>query len=126
MTKRPADSPAPPMFTVAPRRTGPGPVYQGVSKQIRALVKDDAALRDRAAGTIAAARSLAASIDRASGHDDPRAQASGMQLASMHGELRELLAVLSPEAAAADPFQKFLDELDADGPGLAANDEAKA
>ena len=87
-----------------------GPVYQGVCKSIRAL--EDEGLVDKKvdAGSIAQARSIAASIDRVDGHDGGP-QSSGMQLAALHAQLSEVLVRLNP-AGASDPFQDFLNELD--------------
>jgi hypothetical protein len=77
-------------------RTTGGPVYQGVCKAIRWLV-DQGALDDtRKAGLVAQARSLAASIDRESGHDPRRKQASGVSLSALHAQLAELLQLLDP------------------------------
>lgn len=98
-----------------PRTTG-GSVYQGVNAQIRALfpnhTKDEEAGARYAAvaGIVASARSLAASIDRASGAGGAR-QASGHQLSLMHGQLLELLQALAPTTPAADPFMDLLAEL---------------
>jgi hypothetical protein len=79
------------------KRTTGGPVYQGVCKAIRWLV-DQGALDDtRKAGLVAQARSLAASIDRESGHDPRRKQASGVSLSALHAQLAELLQLLDPE-----------------------------
>jgi hypothetical protein len=102
----------------APVRPGPGPIYQGVCKQIRAIFgtgkerQNDDELRRRFArsqGTIAAARSLAASLDRVSG--DRGYQASGHQLSMMHAQLDQLLARLTDDGAgsapAADPLADF-------------------
>lgn len=95
--------------------TGPGPVYQGVAKSIRALADrrgpaksgstpahpDRTEWLDENAGAISAARSLAASIDRVSGHADPKRQASGMQLSSLHASLLAWLERLDPSAGGA-------------------------
>lgn len=87
-----------------------GPVYQGVCKSIRAL--EDEGLVDKKvdAGSIAQARSIAASIDRVDGHAGGP-QSSGMQLAALHAQLSEVLVRLNP-AGASDPFQEFLNDLD--------------
>lgn len=87
-----------------------GPVYQGLNRTIRKLAADEGLDLDRHAATIAQARSLAASVDRASGHDGGR-QASGMQLAALHERLAALVALLMPEQQEADPFAAFLDDL---------------
>lgn len=97
-----------------------GPIYQGVAAEIRRLTaqgkwKDEEQLADPDiyAGTIAQARSLAASIDRVSGHEGGY-QASGKMLAELHAELRALLEVLHPESTESDPFQDFINSLDED------------
>jgi hypothetical protein len=96
-----------------------GPIYQGVCKQIRHLFpKDDAdaqARKDRLAGTIAQARSLAASLDRVSGHSSAY-QAAGMQLAAMHERLDELLRELAPDDGK-DAFEVWLEQLNAEEGG---------
>jgi hypothetical protein len=87
----------------------PGPVYQGVSKSVRYLERTNATDEDpkgrdwstRMAGTIAQARSLASSIDRASGRDPQRRQAAGRDLANMHEQLDALMLRLDPEGVAA-------------------------
>jgi hypothetical protein len=110
MARKPAPSPA--LFDVddAPP-SGPGPVYQGVAKSIRALADrrgpaksgatpahpDRVAWLEENAGAVAAARSLGASIDRVSGHTGH--QASGMQLASLHASLLAWLERLDPLAS---------------------------
>lgn len=113
MSRRKVDAPDLVLFDTRAGKTGPGPVYQGVSKQIRAL-ETDLAQDDKAriAGLAAAARSIAASIDRCSGHDDPRNQASGMQLAALHTQLREHLIAMTPAGAGGpDKFDEFLADL---------------
>jgi|SRR5690625_4598562 len=107
--------PESPLFTVEMKKPPAGPVYQGVTKQIRRLERDGVIDKATHAGTIAQARSIAASIDRVSGHDGGP-QASGMQLAALHERLESVLATLSPETTESDPFQDLLDQLqDADG-----------
>jgi len=95
--------------------TGVGPVYQGVCKQIRVLFPtgdtDAQARKDSLSGTIAQARSLAASIDRVSGHGGGP-QANGVPLATMHERLDALLERLAGTGET-DPFQELLNELDA-------------
>ena len=90
-----------------------GPIYQGVCKQLRALFpSDDADAQERKkllAGTLAQARSLAASIDRVSGHSSAY-QAAGMQLAAMHQQLDELLLRLAPDDGK-DDFALWLEQL---------------
>ena len=105
-------------------------VYQGTSKAIRYLEqlnadaeldrqfgtrakpegRPGAAWSARFAGTIAQARSLAASIDRASGSDPKRRQAAGRDLADMHERLDALMLRLDPEEVTADGPQPY-DEL---------------
>ena len=101
------------LFAVPTTSSSPGPIYQGVCKTIRALLDKEHLDRDVDAGSIAQARSIAASIDRVSGHRGGY-QASGMQLAALHAQLSEVMERLNP-AGASDPFQDFLDELDAEG-----------
>lgn len=101
-----------------------GPVYQGVCLAIRTLFARPAghtakcpceaceAVADRKArlgGTIAQARSIAASVDRVSGHGGTR-QASGVQLAAMHEQLDKLLLRLDPDADG-DDFEDFQEEM---------------
>lgn len=93
-------------------KTTGGPVYQGVNRQIRALFPDSSApaYLERA-GIVAAARSLAASIDRAAAPPRP---ASGHQLALMHGQLLSHLEALAPEAGdAPDEFAQLVAQLTA-------------
>lgn len=102
-----------------------GPVYQGVCATIRALFPkpkghratcvcevctDTKERKERAAGTLAQARSVAGSIDRCSGHAGTP-QASGMQLAALHAQLDQLLARLDPDANAGDEFDDFTRDL---------------
>ena len=87
-----------------------GPVYQGVAKQIRELIKADVADRGLQAGTISQARSLAHSIDVASGHFSPSSREYGASLATMHRQLDELLAVLRGDARPASAFDQLLDD----------------
>ena len=101
-------------------KKGTGPVYQGVCKQIRALVAAETIDRHEHAGMIAQARSLAASIDRVSGHDGGF-QASGMQLAALHEQLGKALERLTPAGAERDEFQELLSKMDqaiAEGAGI--------
>lgn len=93
-----------------PRERG-GPVYQGTCKQIRRLTSGEEPLIDKDlwAGTIAQARSLAASIDRVDGRDGVKAQANGVPLSQMHMQLDALMARMNPEADAADPMRELLD-----------------
>ena len=83
------------------KRTTGGPVYQGVCKAIRWLTDQGIVDEQRHGGLIAQARSLAASIDRESGHDPRRKQASGVSLAALHERLAAILQLLDPTEAAA-------------------------
>lgn len=87
MPKRRDPDPLLPIDVPTGKPLGPGPVYQGVSKTLRARIADGTIDRELHAGPAAAMRSLAASIDRASGHNPQRATASGMQLAALHAQL---------------------------------------
>jgi hypothetical protein len=97
-----------------------GPIYQGVCKQIRQLEKrqeDESAeawkaRKDGQAGFVAAARSLAGSIDRVSGHTPGSRQASGVQLAAMHERLESLLERLDPTGETMDEFDRLLARMD--------------
>lgn len=93
--------------------SGPGPVYQGVCKQIRTLIESEIVDRNAQAGTVAQARSIAKAVDVASGHTGLQ-QASGMQLAALHAQLDALLARLSGSPVERDPFADFLDEINTD------------
>jgi hypothetical protein len=115
MANRKSSGDAPALFAPPkPKRDPVGPVYQGVCAQIRELfpTKDvEAQARKRQLlGTIAQARSVAASIDRVSGHPldgFPTRQAAGMQLAALHHQLDELLLRLSPDGAELDEFEQL-------------------
>ena len=98
------------LFSVPTTSSSPGPVYQGVCKTIRALTAAEKLDKDTDAGWIAQARSIAASIDRVSGHKGGY-QASGMQLAALHGQLAEVMARINP-AGEVDPFQELLTKMD--------------
>lgn len=81
---------------------GPGPVYQGVNKQINALTasgKKNAAREQRVdpvehAGTIAALRALARAIDRATGHNPTGWHANGRDIAPLYERLEQLVRQL--------------------------------
>lgn len=105
---------ADPLFDLPAANTGPGPVYQGVCKQIRELVETEAIHAGTQAGWIAQARSLARAVDVASGHTG-KPQASGMQLAALHNQLDALLCRLSGTPTDRDPFADFLDDLNSGG-----------
>lgn len=98
------------LFSTPTTSSKPGPIYQGVCKTIRELVKDETLDKARDAGDIAQARSLAASIDRVSGHNGGY-QASGMQLAALHAQLSEVMTRINP-AGEVDPFQELLAKMD--------------
>ena len=92
----------------------PGPIYQGVCKTIRTVDADDPEGRQLRAGITAQARSLAASIDRQSGHVDGSYQAPGDKLAQLHAQLAALMLIIAPELAApASTHDPFADALSA-------------
>lgn len=96
-----------------PRRVH-GPVYQSVTKQIRAQfgttknrTPEQAAAYARVAGYVGSCRSLASSIDRATGddpcpnlglpgHDCRRHQVTGRDVAQLHEQLARMLTRLDP------------------------------
>lgn len=88
-----------------------GPVYQGICAQIRALTTGTEPLIDKKlwAGTIAQARSLAASIDRVDGHANFLTQANGVPLSLMHERLDALMARLNPDADDQSPLERMAD-----------------
>jgi len=94
----------------APKRERGGPIYQGVCKQIRRLTSGPEPLVDADlwAGTIAQARSLAASIDRVDGRGGAKAQANGVPLAQMHMQLDALMARMNPEADTPDAMTALM------------------
>ena len=85
------------------RRKRGGAVYQGVNKTIRSLVDLGVVDPVRHAGLVAQARSIAGSIDRESGDDDRRRQASGVSLAALHERLEKVLERLDPAGLVEDP-----------------------
>lgn len=98
---RKSDDDAPDLFggsSSTRRSSSPGPIYQGVSKTLRKLVEAGTLDADLDAGTCAQLRSLAASIDRESGADPMRKQASGVSLAALHAQLANLLDRVRPIA----------------------------
>lgn len=110
-----------------------GPVYQGTCAQIRAMFPDgdpDAKRRKELnLGTIAQARSVAASIDRVSGHPVngyPTRQAAGMQLAALHHQLDELLSRLAGDGEEEDEFDKLRREMAEAAEAAAAEARARA
>lgn len=114
MVTRKSSGAAPALFEPPKPKQPVGPVYQGVCAQIRELFpKDDDEAQQRKRqllGTIAQARSVAASIDRVSGHPldgFPTRQAAGMQLAALHHQLDELLLRLSPDGPELDAFEQL-------------------
>lgn len=108
-------TPGDPLFGMPkPDAMGPGPVYQGVCKQIREMIEAKQIDRDLDAGAIAASRSLAKSIDHAAGHNARGTVAAGMQIGALHQQLREWLAVLVPAQAEGDPWREFLEEVNGD------------
>ena len=101
---------------------GPGPVYQGVAKQIREMIEAQLIDRELDAGTIAAARSCARSVDTLAGHNERGQIAAGMQQAAMHAQLLAWLDKLGGREGADDPFTKFLEDLN-DSPTQAPHPE---
>ena len=95
-------------------RVGPGPVYQGVAKQIRALIAAGTLDKELLAGTISSARSLARTIDLKSGHGGGELE-YGASIAAMHKQLDELLVRLGGDAQQHDPFDELLNEITGDG-----------
>jgi len=83
------------------KRTRGGAVYQGVCATLRWLEDQGTVDDKRHAGLSAQARSLAASIDRESGDDVTRKQASGVSLAALHERLAAILQLLDPADTAA-------------------------
>jgi hypothetical protein len=83
------------------KRTRGGAVYQGVCATLRWLEAQGTVDEQRHAGLAAQARSLAASIDRESGDDVTRKQASGVSLAALHERLAAILQLLDPADSAA-------------------------
>jgi hypothetical protein len=83
------------------KRTRGGAVYQGTSATIRWLEDQGTVDKQRHAGLAAQARSLAASIDRESGDDVTRKQASGVSLSALHAQLAAILQLLDPAESAA-------------------------
>lgn len=94
------------LFDVPADKDGPGPVYQGVGRTIRALAarqggagsSERETWRQENGAAISAALSLGASIDRVSGHRPGARQAAGMQLSALHAQLLAWLERLDPHA----------------------------
>lgn len=99
---------------------GPGPIYQGVTKQLRRLTATGKAYADvepivdadEYAGVIALCRQLARSVDTFTGHNETGWKANGRDLAPLVEQLRLALESMRPEAAERDEFQEFLNDLD--------------
>lgn len=90
--------------------------YQGVCATVRALFPKDAPpdvleRKARLAGTIAQARSIAASIDRVSGAGNPLRQANGVPLSAMHAQLDALLLRLDPLEEGGDGFEDLVEAM---------------
>ena len=99
---------------------GPGPVYQGVSKTIRALTasgtytsREQRVDPDEFAGLIALARSTARVVDRMSGHNVTGWTANGRDLAPLVEQLREVMAALHGDTDVEDPLFAWLNDNDA-------------
>ena len=98
---------------------GPGPIYQGVSKQIRRLTASGSTYAgleqiidpDEYAGVIALCRQLARAVDKATGHNETGWHAHGRDLGPLAEQLRQALELLRPEVET-DEFQEFLNKLD--------------
>lgn len=100
------------------RAIGPGPIYQGVSKQIRRLTASGtySALPkiidpDEYAGIISLCRQLARALDKATGHNKTGWHANGRDLGPLAEQLRQALELLRPDVET-DEFQEFLNNLD--------------
>nr|DAV19168.1 MAG TPA: hypothetical protein [Caudoviricetes sp.] len=103
--------PQPALIDREGRKLGPGPVYQGVNKTIRALTESGHLDQQRDAAISAAARSLARSIDRASGHGGFRVE-GGHAIAALHTQLVATLAALTGSGTNEnDPFDDLLASL---------------
>jgi len=96
-------------------RSRGGPVYQGVNKTIRHLESLGIVDKVRHAGLCAQARSIAGSIDRESGDDQRRRQASGVSLAALHERLEKVLERLDPQGDGEDnvdtAWREFLEDM---------------
>lgn len=103
---------------------GPGPVYQGVCKAIRAAIRAGQLDRNGDAGTIAAARAAARSVDYAAGHNPHGRVAAGMQQAALHTALLAWLDRLDGSAGNVDPFQELLSDLQNVGNNAGATESA--
>lgn len=97
---------------------GPGPIYQGVSKQLRRLTSSGTYKHleqivdpDEHAGTIALCRQLARAVDHFTGHNATGWRANGRDLAPLVEQLRLALESLRPEASESDEFQEFMADL---------------
>jgi hypothetical protein len=86
---------------------GPGPVYQGVGKEIRHLIAEGIIDPREHAGTIALARSLARHIDKGNGHNLTGWSANGRDQSPIAEQLRETLRILHPESNV-DAFEAWM------------------
>lgn len=77
-----------------------GPVYRGVCTQIRHWLDGDEELAKARAGLAAQARTLAHTIDCASGHGGNKVETYA--LPQLHRELRELLANVAGDGSLSD------------------------
>lgn len=101
---------------------GPGPIYQGVSRQIRRATASGKAFEDleplidadEHAGSIALARSVARTLDTLTGHNPTGWVANGRDVAPLVEQLRELLLSLGAAAVEVDPFQEFIEQINND------------
>ena len=96
----------PPATKSRRRSRSGGDVYKGVDLAIKTLEDLGVVDASRHAGLCAQARSLAGSIDRESGADETRKQASGVSLAALHAQLSEVLARLDPQGDLEDGTDK--------------------
>lgn len=98
MASKPNGAALPGMETPSTRRGGP--VYTGVRVQIRHALGGDDELAEARAGLAAQARSLAHTIDCASGYAGHKVETYA--LPQLHRELRELLAAIAGGAELGD------------------------
>lgn len=98
------------------RGLGPGPVYQGVCKELRYLLakgkkhagREPLINEDEHAGTIASARALARAIDKATGHNLTGYHVNGRDLAPMQERLDALMSQLRPGNTDTDPLMEWI------------------
>lgn len=100
------------------KAVGPGPIYQGVSKQIRRLTASGTYSDltqiidpDECAGVIALCRQLARALDKATGHNEIGWVAAGRDIGPLAEQLRQALELLTPQTET-DEFQEFLNKID--------------